>query len=91
MVESAFHACDEPMITPQHLPKRIEHAQNAMKVPKQEVESIQLDDFLGEIEKELIERALKQTKSNKAKASELLGISRARLLRRMEQLKITEM
>ena len=90
MIRFAHKKCDELMIQPTHLPKRIEFAQDAAKVPHREIETIDLDQFLGEIEKELIIRALKQSKSNKAQAANLLGINRARLLRRIDQLKITD-
>ena len=44
---------------------------------------IDLDRFLSEIEDELIARALACTGGNKSEAARLLGISRARLLRRL--------
>ena len=46
----------------------------------------ELDSFLAGIERELIERALRQAKGNKTRAAELLGVNRARLLRRLAQL-----
>ena len=45
---------------------------------------INLDKYLGEIEAELVARALKQAKGNKTKASKLLGVSRPKLLRRIQ-------
>jgi DNA-binding NtrC family response regulator len=51
-----------------------------------EPETIDLDRFLNNIETELIQRALRQSAGNKAQAAKLLGINRARLLRRLEQL-----
>jgi len=47
---------------------------------------IQLDEFLANIEKELLSRALARTRGNKSKAAELLGLTRQRLLRRLAQL-----
>lgn len=44
---------------------------------------IQLDEFLANIEKELLARALARTRGNKSKAAELLGLTRQRLLRRL--------
>lgn len=90
MIRYAHKECDETTIGPAHLPKRIEYAQDAAKIPSPDLEAIELDQFLSDIEKELISRALKQAKSNKAKAAKLLGINRTRLLRRMEQLRITD-
>ena len=49
-------------------------------------EAIRLDDFLAEIERELLQRALAKARGNKSKAAELLGINRNRLLRRLVQL-----
>ncbi len=49
-----------------------------------------LDDLLQNAERKLIELALELSKHNKSKAAELLGIWRARLLRRMEQLGIAD-
>ena len=45
--------------------------------------TIDLDQYLVKIEQQLIDRAVAQAKGNKTKASELLGISRAKLLRRL--------
>ena len=39
---------------------------------------------MAEIEKELIQRALQRWKGNKTRAAKLLGMSRARLHRRIE-------
>lgn len=46
-------------------------------------ETIDLDAFLASIETELIQRAVGQAHGNKSHAARLLGISRARLLRRL--------
>ena len=47
-------------------------------------QSIELDKFLADIELELIQRAVQQAAGNKSQAARLLGISRARLLRRLD-------
>jgi DNA-binding NtrC family response regulator len=49
-----------------------------------------LDDLLQNAERRLLLLALEQTGYNKSKAAQLLGIWRARLLRRMEQLGIAD-
>jgi transcriptional regulator with PAS, ATPase and Fis domain len=46
-------------------------------------ETINLDGFLADIEAELIHRAVEHARGNKSHAARLLGISRARLLRRL--------
>jgi DNA-binding NtrC family response regulator len=47
---------------------------------------IRLDEFLEGVERELLERALKQARGNKSQAARLLGINRTRLLGRLKQL-----
>lgn len=49
-----------------------------------------LDEVLEQVERRLIVLALQRTRGHKAKACELLGIWRPRLLRRMEALHITD-
>jgi DNA-binding NtrC family response regulator len=61
-------------------------AEDAAAHPRQRDEEIVLDEFLADIERELLRRALATSRGNKARAAKLLGISRPRLLRRLEQL-----
>ncbi|MCA9212419.1 MAG: sigma 54-interacting transcriptional regulator [Planctomycetales bacterium] len=70
------------------LPEILEVARDAEQHPRHEPVQIDLDAFLAEAETELILRALQESKGNKTQAASLLGINRARLLRRIEQLKI---
>jgi DNA-binding NtrC family response regulator len=49
-----------------------------------------LDELLTEIERRLIETALRQARSNKSRAAELLGISRPRLYRRIKELHVPD-
>ena len=49
-----------------------------------------LDEILESIETRLIRQAIRKTKGNKSEAAELLGVPRARLLRRMEALRIED-
>jgi DNA-binding NtrC family response regulator len=60
--------------------------ESAAEVPRREEESVDLQAFLEEVERELLTRSLAQAKGNKAQAARMLGISRARLLRRVSQL-----
>ncbi|MBL8830657.1 MAG: sigma 54-interacting transcriptional regulator [Planctomycetaceae bacterium] len=79
-----------PLITLADLPQRLEFAAQAVARPRKLDERIVLPEFLAQIERELIERALRRTKGNKAKAARLLGMTRPRLYRRMVQLKLIE-
>jgi transcriptional regulator with AAA-type ATPase domain len=53
-----------------------------------DIEPIDLDEVLMELEKTILMRALRLSPRNRAQAARLLGISRTRLLRRIEQLGI---
>jgi DNA-binding NtrC family response regulator len=69
---------------------RIHHAIQAQRFAAKPEVRIQLDDFLLNIEKQLVERSIAQAKGNKTKAAELLGISRAKLSRRLQQFETPE-
>jgi DNA-binding NtrC family response regulator len=49
-----------------------------------------LDELLTEIERRLIETALRKARQNKSRAAELLGISRPRLYRRIKELNLPD-
>jgi len=66
---------------------RLHHAADAQAVSSVE-ERIDLEKYLHSLEVELIGRAIKAARGNKAKAARLLGMTRARLYRRLEQLGI---
>jgi DNA-binding NtrC family response regulator len=68
------------------LPDAVHLGVHAAAYRPREEETIQLDAFLAEIEKELLERALRRAKGNKSKAAQLLGMNRQRLMRRLVQL-----
>jgi len=75
-----------PEIGVDDLPERIHLAATAVARPPRPQEAIVLDEFLAQVEEELIRRAMAQAKGNKAKAARLLGVSRPRLYRRLLQL-----
>ena len=85
-VAEAFGRAEGTEITAADLPRRLFHVAEAARRPPRFDEPIVLEDFLKEIERELVERALKQSKGNKARAARLLGLTRPRLYRRMVQL-----
>ncbi|MCA9167360.1 MAG: hypothetical protein KDB23_06810 [Planctomycetales bacterium] len=84
VVSSAFALCDSSLIQIRHLPERLTLAADAELYPLNPPETIQLDEYLQSIEKELLERALRVANGNRAQAARLLGIPRVRLLRRLE-------
>lgn len=49
-----------------------------------------LDELLTEVERRLIETALRQSRSNKSRTAEILGISRPRLYRRIKELNLPD-
>lgn len=73
-------------ITPQDLPSRLQYAAGAAAHPAKASDAIVLEEFLAQVERELIERALLRAKGNKSKAARLLGMTRPRLYRRLVQL-----
>jgi DNA-binding NtrC family response regulator len=72
------------------LPKRIRLSAEAQSRPRRREEPINLEQFMGQVETELIRRALARSKGNKSKAAKLLGMTRPRLYRRMVQLGLAE-
>ena len=70
-------------VTELDLPDEFLNSLKAMRIGSASETTIHLDQFLNEIEKELVTRALRQAKGNKTKASKLLSISRPKLLRRL--------
>ncbi len=88
-VREAHRHAPGPLITAKDLPRSVPLAQQAAGTPaNRKEETIVLDEFLTRIERELIRRAMAQAKGNKAKAARLLGLSRSRLGRRMDHLKL---
>lgn len=84
VIEAASSNCQENEIGVQDLPEKFRHAIAALKSPPNEVIEINLEDYLGGIERKLVGRALQMAKGNKTKAAKLLGVSRAKLLRRIQ-------
>lgn len=87
VVESAEHANGD-LIGKEDLPKKCAYAADALALPDVKQEDIDLDEFMAEVETELIGRALRHAKGNRAQAARALGVSRGKLLRRIEQLGI---
>jgi DNA-binding NtrC family response regulator len=77
-------------ILPSDLPAKFRHAVEFARHPKKEIEPIDLEAFLANVERQLIERAFQLAKGNKSQAARLLGQTRPRLYRRMVQLGLTD-
>ncbi len=88
VVEECIQNCPQPLIDSAHLPKSLLYAVQAKRQGRAAHTEIDLDKYLESIERQLLERALQQSKFNRAAAARLLNISRARFLRRCEQLEI---
>ncbi|MAR09228.1 MAG: hypothetical protein CL681_04555 [Blastopirellula sp.] len=83
-VREACRGADGPLIARSDLPERLEYSAQANALPRLEEEAIVLDTLLADVEREVLQRALRAAKGNKAQAARSLGISRARLHRRVE-------
>jgi len=79
-----------PQIGPADLPPRLKLAQEAQRHPRLEPQPIDLEAYLANIEKELLERALRLARGNKSQAASLLGLNRPKLYRRLELLGLAE-
>ena len=86
IVQQSHTRAAGPLVTSAALPARIGHAEDAVAYSRRHEEKIVLDNILSEIERELIQRALARAKGNKTKAAQFLGMTRARLHRRIGQL-----
>lgn len=89
VVAAAHRAAATHAIGPADLPAVVHHAAKAAALQLRPQERIVLDELLAAIEKEAIVRALAQAGGNKTGAADLLGLTRPRLYRRMEQLGLT--
>ena len=87
VVASAHCNCASYEIVPVDLPVVVHHAkQAAIHVRRPPPERIVLDEFLANIERDVIGRAMALARGNKTEAAELLGMTRPRLYRRLVQL-----
>ena len=86
VVEEACERADGPYIQASDLNARIRWSADAAAHPRRTDEPVILDDFLAQVEKELLSRAMAHAKGNKTRAAGLLSMTRARFLRRLEQL-----
>lgn len=90
VVAAAHQSARELLIQTRDLPEILNLTSDAEQYPHQPRERVQLDEYLEGIERELMLRALRATRGNRAEAARLLGISRARLLRRIDALDLKD-
>ena len=89
LAEVVRETCEDaegPRVTEADLARRVRLVESAAEVPRREEESINLEAFLEDVERELLKRSLGEAKGNKAQAARMLEVSRAKLLRRVSQL-----
>jgi len=90
VVTQAHGRCRGSLIAADDLPKILHHALQQSELASLPPEPIQLDAYLLEVEGLLLGRALELARGNKAEAARLLGVSRPRLYRKLEQLGLLE-
>ncbi len=83
-LRASFKASADGQLTDRHLPMSIRTFPSHVLQPKS-IEPIDLDQVLEELEKTIVLRAVERNAQSKAAAARMLGISRARLLRRLQQ------
>ena len=88
LVDEACNAAIGSVVRVSDLPHPLHAANQQAAHPRKELEPIDLPTLLEEVEREAIQRALKGAKGNKSQAARLLGMRRARLLRRLAALGI---
>ena len=84
VVNEACEAANGTEVTTENLPKRFHDLIRAGRIGAAKENAIDLNEYLQSIERELIVRAIHQSKGNKTKAASLLNISRAKFLRRLQ-------
>ncbi len=87
VVEAAQEAAEGPFVQPGDLPFRFRTGLEAQRVaPRRVSQPMDLVAHLREVESAEIRRALAESRGNRARAARMLGLTRPRLYRRMEQL-----
>lgn len=86
LIAESHGKAESTTITVDDLPKTIHLAADAAALARRPQETIVLDEFMAQIERELLQRAMRHSKGNKAKAARILGLTRPRLYRRLIQL-----
>ncbi|MEM9412025.1 MAG: sigma 54-interacting transcriptional regulator, partial [Planctomycetota bacterium] len=82
VIEAAFSTSSTKRIIKEDLPESFQHKLIAHRIGRPLEQNLDLEKIMAQVEAELIQKALSQTSNNKTRAAKILGISRARLLRR---------
>ncbi|MGI9456677.1 MAG: sigma-54-dependent transcriptional regulator [Aeoliella sp.] len=90
VIVRAHRTAAGPLITATDLPSAVQHALQRAQLTSDPPKPIDLDAYLGEVEGALVRRALELADGNKAEAARLLGVSRPRLYRKLEQMGLVE-
>ena len=90
VVTQAHRSAKTPQIQVTDLPPMIHHAHQAAAHPSSAPQPIDLESILAKVESHLIGQAISLAKGNKTQAAQLLGMSRPRFYRRLEQLGLDE-
>lgn len=88
LLQSAAQLPSGGQLLPEHLPEIVRFGIQARRIGRPPQLAINLDHYLEEIERLMLERALLQANQNKAQAARLLGLTRQRFLRRCEHLQL---
>jgi len=88
VIQQAADACTSAVVSKSDLPETFHHALKALRMEQQSEVHIDLDQYLENIEAQLISRAIKVAKGNKTQTAKLLGMNRAKLLRRIQHLEL---
>ena len=83
VIEKACGDAKGPILTLADCPHDFRMALKALENPVPKTESIDLDQLLADIEQETINRAVEHANGNKTLAAKILGITRARLHRKI--------
>lgn len=90
IIQTAFQSTSETLITQESLPLRLKTGIDARLLgPSLSPVIKPLEETLCQVEREHIIRSLEQSKNNRTEAAKLLGLTRAKLYRRMEALDIS--
>ncbi|NMC20527.1 MAG: sigma 54-interacting transcriptional regulator [Thermogutta sp.] len=90
VVRLVYEKTAAPLIGAADLPRSFVSAVRSQLEATARPAAVSLPQFLADVEKELLQRALRRARGNKTLAAKMLGLSRPRLYRRLVQLGLEE-